>query len=236
MSLRTIPFSGTAGYAVGLMDALVQFFIALFHDMPTALEGLSQTMGPWVYVILFLIVFAETGLVVTPFLPGDSLLFAAGAVCALPGAGLNVWILGLALIVAALSGDFVNYNVGRWASKRLVANGKIAFVKQEHLVRTEAFFLRHGGKTIVLARFLPIIRTYAPFVAGAAKMHWLRFLSFSVGGAISWITIFLSLGFLFGNQPYVRANFKFVIIAIILISVAPAAIEFVRSRRKGIHA
>lgn len=217
------------------MDVLVQFFFQLFHDMPNALEGLSQAMGSWVYVVLFLIVFAETGLVVTPFLPGDSLLFAAGAVCALPGAGLNVWLLGLVLICAALCGDFLNYNVGRWLSGRLQAQGKIAFVKREHLQRTETFFVRHGGKTIVLARFLPIIRTYAPFVAGAARMHWARFLSFSIGGAMSWISIFLSLGFLVGNQPFIRANFKFVVIGIILISIIPAMIEFIRSRRKGIH-
>jgi membrane-associated protein len=213
------------------MSTIIDFFVLLFRDMPTALENLASSMGPWFYVVLFLIIFAETGLIVTPFLPGDSLLLAAGAVCALPGAGLNVWILGGALILAALTGDTVNYNLSRWAAKRFVSTGKIPFVKPEHLQRTTEFFKKHGGKTIVLARFLPIVRTYAPFVAGAGEMPRWRFFSYSVIGAITWISIFLGLGFVFGNQPAIRANFKYVIIAIIVISVLPAAIEFYRSRR-----
>lgn len=215
------------------VEPVLRFFVSLFHDMPGTLETLTQTMGPWFYVILFAIVFAETGFVVTPFLPGDSLLFAAGAVAALPNANVNVVLLGVILILAALGGDFVNYNVGRWAAKRLLRTGKIPLVRLEHLKKTENFFVKHGGKTIVIARYIPIIRTYAPFVAGLAEMSWFRFVGFSVAGAISWISIFLSLGYGFGNQPFVRANFKYVIVAIILISVAPAAIEFLRSRRRS---
>jgi membrane-associated protein len=210
---------------------VVDFLTRLFHDMPGTLEALSQTMGPWFYIILFTIIFCETGLVVTPFLPGDSLLFAAGAVCALPGAGLNVYLLGTILICAALLGDTVNYSVSRWAARKFMETGKIPFVKQEHLARTNEFFAKHGGRTIVLARFLPIIRTYAPFVAGAAGMPRKLFFGYSLVGAVTWISIFLALGFGFGNQPAIRANFKYVILAIILISVAPAVLEFMRARR-----
>lgn len=213
------------------METVIEFVKLFIHDMPTALENLSHAMGPWFYIVLFLIIFAETGLIVTPFLPGDSLLFAAGAVCALPGAGLNVWFLGGFLICAALLGDTVNYNLSRWAAAKFVATGKIPFVKAEHLKRTHLFFETHGGRTIVLARFLPIVRTYAPFVAGAGAMPRWRFLSYSVIGAITWISLFLGLGFSFGNQPAIRANFKYVILAIIVVSVLPGLIEFIRVRR-----
>lgn len=212
---------------------IVEFLTQLFHDMPGTLENLSQAMGPWFYIVLFTIIFCETGLIVTPFLPGDSLLFAAGAVCALPGAGLDFVLLGGLLVLAALLGDTVNYNLSRWATHKFMAMGKVPFVKAEHLKRTHMFFEKHGGKTIILARYLPIIRTYAPFVAGAAAMPRLRFFTYSVIGAISWISIFLGLGFVFGNQPSIRANFKYVILAIIVISVIPAVIEFIRVRRTG---
>ncbi len=216
------------------MEVIFEFIKLLIQDMPTALENLSNGMGPWFYVVLFLIVFCETGLIVTPFLPGDSLLFAAGAVCALPGANLNVYLLGSILFVAALGGDTVNYNIARWAERRFVSTGRIPFVKPEHLERTNAFFVKHGGKTIFLARFLPIVRTYAPFVAGASGMRRTRFYAYSVFGALTWIIVFLGLGFSFGNQPEIRANFKYVILAIIVISVLPAAFEFMRSRRAAV--
>lgn len=218
------------------MEMVFEFIKLFIHDMPTALENLSHAMGPWFYIVLFAIVFCETGLIVTPFLPGDSLLFAAGAVCALPGAGLDVVLLGALLMAAALLGDTVNYNVSRWATHKFVAQGKMPFVKAEHLKRTHEFFEKHGGKTIILARYLPIIRTYAPFVAGAAAMPRRKFFGFSVIGAFTWITLFLGLGFAFGNQPAIRANFKYVILAIIVISAAPAVIEFVRSRRPAVNA
>lgn len=213
------------------MEMIIEFVKLFIHDMPTALENLSHAMGPWFYIVLFLIIFAETGLIVTPFLPGDSLLFAAGAVCALPGAGLNVFLLGALLMCAALLGDTVNYNLARWASRKFIASGSVPFVKAEHLERTNEFFAKHGGKTVVLARFLPIVRTYAPFVAGAGAMPRWRFFTYSVVGAITWISLFLGLGFFFGNQPAIRANFKYVILTIIVISVIPAVIEFVRARR-----
>jgi len=174
---------------------------------------------------LFLIIFAETGLVVAPFLPGDSLLFAAGAVCALPGAGLNVVALGLLLIVAALLGDLTNYSVGRFVARKFMLTEKIPFIRQEHLDRTTRFFERHGGKTIVFARFLPILRTYAPFVAGAAQMSAKRYGTFCLLGALAWIPFFLGLGFAFGNQPEIRSNFKFVILAIIVISLKPVVYQ-----------
>ena len=218
------------------MEMVFEFIKLFIHDMPTALDNLSHAMGPWFYIVLFAIVFCETGLIVTPFLPGDSLLFAAGAVCALPGAGLDVVLLGALLMAAALLGDTVNYNVSRWATHKFVAQGKMPFVKAEHLKRTHEFFEKHGGKTIILARYLPIIRTYAPFVAGAAAMPRRKFFGFSVIGAFTWITLFLGLGFAFGNQPAIRANFKYVILAIIVISAAPAVIEFVRSRRPAVNA
>lgn len=213
------------------MEMIVEFVKLFIHDMPTALEQLSHGMGVWFYILLFMIIFCETGLIVTPFLPGDSLLFAAGAVCALPGANLNVVLLGGLLMLAALTGDTVNYNFSRWAAKKFVATGKVPYVKEEHLERTHLFFEKHGGKTIVLARFLPIIRTYAPFVAGASAMPRWRFFTYSVIGAVTWISIFLGLGFFFGNQPEIRANFKYVILAMIIIPGLPALIELIRSRR-----
>lgn len=217
----------------GRMDTIIEFIKLLIHDMPTALENLSHGMGPWFYVVLFTIIFAETGLVVTPFLPGDSLLFAAGAVCALPGANLNVVLLGVLLFAAALLGDTTNYNIARWAAKRFVTTGSIPFIKPEHLNRTNQFFYRHGGKTIFMARFVPIVRTYAPFVAGAGLMPRPRFYGYCVFGAFTWITLFLGLGYFFGNQPGIRANFKYVIIGIVVLSVLPAAIEYVRGRKHG---
>lgn len=208
---------------------IVEYARFFLSDMPTALEQLAASMGPLFYVILFAIIFAETGLVVTPFLPGDSLLFAAGAVCALPGAGLNVFLLGGILICAALLGDLTNYSVGRFVAKKFMLTEKVPFIRQEHLLRTTLFFERHGGKTIVLARFLPILRTYAPFVAGAAGMSPSRYAIFCLSGALTWIPFFLGLGFAFGNQPSIRSNFKYVILAIIVISLMPAVAQWVAS-------
>lgn len=210
---------------------IYDFLVQLFRDMPGTLENLSHAMGPWFYIVLFLIIFCETGLVVTPFLPGDSLLFAAGAVAALPGSGINVLLLGVLLVFAAIIGDALNYTISRWASARYL--GKVPFVKAEHIQRTTEFFARHGGKTIVFARFLPIIRTYAPFVAGAAHMSRSHFTAYNVLGALLWIPLFLGLGVFFGNQPVIRANFQYVILAIIVISALPAVAEFIRSRRRS---
>lgn len=183
--------------------------------------------GVWVYAILFLIVFVETGLVVMPLLPGDSLLFAAGAIAA-TGA-MNPLVLCILLFIAAVLGDTVNYHVGKYIGPR-VFEIKSRFINREHLLQTQSFFEHHGGKTIIFARFLPIIRTFAPFIAGVGHMHYPRFLSFNVVGAAAWVVSFVLLGYFFGNLPVVKDNFTYVIFAIIFISILPALIGFIRHR------
>jgi membrane-associated protein len=197
---------------------------------------LTQQFGPQVYALLFLVIFAETGLVVAPFLPGDSLLFAAGAVVATansqPGQpALSIFILWLLLVVAAILGDSVNYQIGRWLGLR-VFKPDARIMKTEYLERTEAFYAKHGGKTIILARFIPIVRTYAPFVAGASRMDYPRFLSFNIIGGVIWITLFLFAGYFFGNIPFIQRNFEYVVILIILLSVVPVIIEWLKGRRE----
>ncbi len=214
------------------IHAVIDFAQRFFTDLPGTLEYMSQSLGIWGYVILFLIIFCETGLVVFPFLPGDSLLFAVGAVTALPGAGLDLGLVCAVMIVAAILGDAVNYHIGNWAGRKYLSVGKIPFVRQDHLNRTHKYFEKHGGKTIIFARFIPIVRTYAPFVAGAAGMPYSRFVIFNVVGAICWIGSLAPLGFYFGNRPWVRNNFELVVLAIILISILPAVIEFIRMRRE----
>lgn len=208
---------------------LLSEFIAWFSGWwttfttPDGLEGLIQRIGPaWIYASLFAIVFCETGLVVTPFLPGDSLLFAAGTVAAI--GDLNVWWLGLLLFVAAVVGDTVNYHVGKWIGPPALS-GKYRFLKKEHLDKTQAFYAKHGGKAIILARFVPIVRTFAPFVAGVGTMDYGKFLFYNVFGAFLWITLFVGAGYIFGNLPLVRDHFSKVILAIIVVSVLPIAWE-----------
>jgi len=193
------------------------------------LDEIIRTYGSWTYSLLFLIVFAETGLVVTPFLPGDSLLFAAGAFAA--RGSLDVWSLFLVLTIAAIVGDTVNYAIGRYLTPRL-KNG-IPFIKQKHLDRTHAFYEKHGGKTIVIARFMPIIRTFAPFVAGVGAMEYHRFVLFNITGALLWVSLFVFGGYFFGNIPAVAENFTLVILAIIFVSVLPGVIEVLRHRRRA---
>lgn len=183
--------------------------------------------GVWIYAILFMIVFVETGLVVMPLLPGDSLLFAAGAIAA-TGA-MDPVLLCVLLFVAAVLGDTVNYHIGKYLGPRAF-DMKLPFVKKEYLYKTQAFFEKHGGKTIIFARFIPIIRTFAPFIAGVGQMHYPRFLAFNVVGAAAWVVSFITLGYLFGNHPVVKDNFTYVIFAIIFISILPAIIEFIRQR------
>jgi len=190
------------------------------------LLNLSQTYGVWLYAILFVIVFVETGLIVMPFLPGDSLLFAAGALAAL--GNINVWLLGGLLIVAATVGDTVNYAVGRYFKDFLARGGRLRFVKQKHLDRTHAFFERHGGKAIILARFVPIVRTMAPFCAGVGNMEYRRFFAYNVIGGVLWVVLGLTAGYLFGNIPVVQRNFSLVILGIVVASVIPIAIESIR--------
>jgi membrane-associated protein len=207
----------------------VKQFVDLFLHLDTHLSQVISQYGTWTYLILFLIVFCETGLVVTPFLPGDSLLFAAGTFAAL--GDLDVRVMILLLVVAAILGDTVNYWVGAAIGPRAF-QGNLRFLKQEHLDRTHAFYEKHGGKTIILARFVPIIRTFAPFVAGVGAMSYGRFLTYNVVGAILWVALLVLAGYFFGNIPVVRENFTIVILAIVAISVMPIAVEAIRERRR----
>jgi membrane-associated protein len=203
--------------------------IDVFLHLDAHLNEWAAALGPWLYLLLFAIVFCETGLVVTPFLPGDSLLFAVGALAAMPGSPIGVQSVSLLLIVAAILGDAVNYAIGKRVGPRVFQEGSRLF-KREHLVRTHEFYERHGGKTIILARFVPIVRTFAPFVAGIGEMTYLRFAIYNVTGAVLWVLLFVAGGYAFGNLPAVKRNFQYVILAIILISVAPMVIEYLRAR------
>lgn len=196
------------------------------------LNAWSTQLGPWIYLLLFLIVFAETGLVVTPFLPGDSLLFAIGALAALPNNAMNYWLLMLVLIAAALLGDTVNYFIGEKFAGRFFSDKNAKLLNPKHLQKTQDFYKKYGGKTIILARFVPIVRTYAPFVAGMSDMDYKKFMSFNIIGGVVWVFLFLTLGFFFGNFPIVQKNFTYLIFGIILISVAPIALELTKSRLK----
>lgn len=209
------------------MELLAQFIDVMLH-LDRHLALLVTNYGTWVYALLFLIVFCETGLVVTPFLPGDSLLFVAGALAAV--GGLDVGVLIVLLIVAAILGDTVNYAVGKWFGTRLATS---RWIKPEYLARTQAFYDRHGGKTIVLARFVPIVRTFAPFVAGIGVMRYRRFIAYNVGGAIGWVVFFVGGGYLFGNLPIVRQNLSLVLLGIIVLSLTPILWEFWRQRRRA---
>jgi membrane-associated protein len=218
------------------MEFLQQAF-DYFRHLDVHLADMLRQYGAWTYAILFLIIFCETGLVVTPFLPGDSLLFAAGAITAAannqPGEqqALSIIILWLVLMVAAVLGDTVNYQIGRAVGLR-VFKEDARVMKLEYLRRTEKFYAKYGGKTIILARFIPIVRTYAPFVAGASRMDYPRFLSFNVIGGVIWITAFLFAGYFFGNIPAVKHNFEYVVIGIILVSLVPPILEWLKHRRE----
>ena len=194
------------------------------------LDGLVTQFGPWLYVILFLIVFCETGLVVTPILPGDSLLFAVGALTAREG-GLNFWIVLVTLGLAAILGDTVNYWVGYFLGDK-VQKRFPRLVKAEYLERTHNFYERYGGKTIIIARFVPIVRTFAPFVAGVGRMTYARFMMFNVTGALLWIGLLVPAGHFFGNLQIVRKNFSLVVMAIIVLSILPGVFEFWRERKR----
>jgi membrane-associated protein len=212
---------------------LIRKFIDLVLHIDRHLGELIQQFGPWMYVLLFLIIFCETGLVVTPFLPGDSLLFAVGTFCALPPpSNLSLGTLLLILPVAAILGDTVNYWIGAKLGPRIFRGENVRFLNRKHLERTHEFYERYGGKTIILARFMPIVRTFAPFVAGMGKMTYRKFMSYNVIGGIIWIVSFLLLGYFFGNMPVVKKNFSLVILAIIILSILPAVIEFWRERRR----
>ena len=210
------------------MDLLASFFDLILHLDRHLLE-LAQNYGVWVYAVLFLIVFLETGVVVTPFLPGDSLLFVAGTIAA--AGELNIHALVLLLIAAAIAGDSLNYAIGRYLGPRVFRFDDSRFFKRAYVDRTHAFFERHGGKAIILARFVPIVRTYAPFVAGIGAMRYRRFLMFNVTGAVLWVALLAYAGFFFGNLPLVKNNLTAVILGIIVLSIMPGIIEFWRAKR-----
>lgn len=253
------------------MPEFIQQLLDILHDLPAFLDSFVKDHGIWVYVLLFAIIFAETGLVVMPFLPGDSLLFAAGAVAA-RDVGMNVWVLSIVLIVAAVLGDAVNYHLGRWIGPKVFSRGASdraageraarasepasssalseasatpakspstlqrlleKALNRKHLDRAHAFFDKYGGKAVVLARFVPIVRTFIPFVAGAGAMNYSKFAFYNVLGAVLWVGICVGAGWYFGNFEWVKKNFEAVLIAIIVISLIPLVIEFILAKRKG---
>ena len=203
---------------------MMDFLLHIEQMLPTLLEN----YGLWIYAILFLIIFVETGLVVMPFLPGDSLLFAAGALAVSTGA-MNPWLLGVLLFIAAVLGDTLNYHIGKYIGPRVFEMNS-RFINKEHLLKTQAFFDKHGGKTIIFARFVPFARTFAPFVAGAGNMNYKFFLTYNVVGAFAWVASFITLGCLFGNMPIVKDNFTHLIFGIIILSVLPGLIGYIRQK------
>ncbi|RAK66706.1 DedA family protein [Hymenobacter edaphi] len=211
------------------MEILKDFVDIVLH-LDKHLNELVQQYGIWTYAILFLIIFVETGVVVLPFLPGDSLLFAAGSLAALNGSPLNVGLLMLLLIVAAVLGDALNYHIGDFIGPR-VFRRDYRFLKREHLLRTQQFYEKHGAKTIILARFIPIIRTFAPFIAGVGTMSYTKFLSYNLAGAVLWVVLLTGAGYFFGQIPIVQKNFSLVVLAIIVLSLLPAVFEFIKQRR-----
>ncbi|MCO5143354.1 MAG: DedA family protein [Oligoflexia bacterium] len=212
------------------MEHLYQILDIVLH-LNQYLNEWILLFGPWIYVILFLIIFAETGLIIFPFLPGDSLLFALGALTSGENASLNLPLLCVVLITAAIIGDAVNYAIGRFVGMKLFTNPKSKIFRREHLQRTQDFYDRHGGKTIILARFIPIIRTFAPFVAGVAGMSYPKFFTYNVVGAVVWVVSISVAGNIFGNLPIVQKNFHLVVLAIIVISFIPVLIEAMKARK-----
>lgn len=206
------------------ISAIIDFILHIDQHLQT----LSAEYGVWIYAILFLIVFCETGLVVTPFLPGDSLLFAAGSLAAV--GGMNIHLMVMLLLIAAIIGDAVNFAVGKYFGARLFANPNSRIFKQSYLHRTQAFYAKHGGKTIIIARFIPIIRTFAPFVAGMGHMDYSRFIRYNIIGALAWVLLFSYTGYFFGQMPLVKQNLSLILLAIIVLSVLPAVVEILRHR------
>lgn len=209
---------------------VIKFLIDFILHMDVHLNEIISNYGTWTYGILFFVIFMETGFVVTPFLPGDSLLFAAGTFAAL--GSLNPIYLFLLLTVAAILGDTVNYSIGKYIGPRAFS-GDIKFLKQEHLDKTQEFYEKYGGKAIILARFIPIIRTFAPFVAGIGTMKYRKFIAYNVIGGIVWVAVFTFLGYFFGNIEFVKKNFELVIFAIIFISFIPPVLEVLKARKEG---
>ena len=212
-----------------LVKKLVDFILHIDRH----LAEIISAYGLWTYAILFAIIFVETGLVVMPFLPGDSLLFAAGAFAAKPETGLNVHLIALLLFIAAVLGDTLNYWIGAKVGPAVFKREDSVWLRKKHLERAHEFFERYGGRAVILARFVPIVRTFVPFVAGIGQMTYTRFLAYNVIGGFLWIYFFTYAGFAFGNQPFVQKNFKLVILAIIFLSVLPIVIEFAKEWRRA---
>lgn len=208
----------------------ILYFVDLIRHLDVHLNDLVGTMGPWFYLAMFAIIFCETGLVVTPFLPGDSLLFTLGAMCMSNNSELNLLAMGLTLLVAAVLGDAVNYSLGYWTGPRVFKSEKSLLLNKDHLLKAQGFYEKYGKKMIILARFVPIIRTFAPFVAGIGKMNYPTFLAYNVVGAIAWVGLCMGAGALFGQIPWVKKNFEVVILGVIFISILPLVYEFVLSR------
>lgn len=230
------------------MDS-IRYIIDLFLHVDKNLAAIIANFGGWSYGILFAVIFMETGLVVTPFLPGDSLLFAAGALSASLGA-FNIWLLWGLMVAAAFLGDTVNYSIGYYLGSQIYDKSKTnqkvdkegvgykiakiikKLIKQEHIDKAQEFYEKHGGKAIVLARFVPIVRTFAPFVAGVGKMHYGKFISYNFWGGLVWVTLFTWGGYLFGNIPFVKENFHYVVVGIVLVSVVPIVMEVMKARKE----
>jgi membrane-associated protein len=218
-----------------LKHAVLEFIQAIIDfilHIDKHLVEIVNDYKTWTYLILFIIIFAETGFVVTPFLPGDSLLFAAGAIVAKPESDLNIFLMTGLLIVAAILGDMANYHIGDYIGPKAFS-GRYKFLKKEYLEKTQSFYIKHGGKTIIYARFIPIIRTFAPFVAGVGTMSYGKFASYNVIGGVIWVVSFLFLGYFFGGLPIIKSNFTYVIFGIILLSLLPPVIEYFRGRNKS---
>jgi membrane-associated protein len=207
----------------------LNYFIDLFLHLDTHLSAITNEYGLLTYLLLFVIVFCETGLVITPFLPGDSLIFATGALAA--SGSLNLFTIFVILCIAAIAGDTVNYQIGHSVGDRVTSYKNIRFIKQEHLDRTHSFFEKYGVKTIIIARFVPVIRTFAPFVAGIGTMPYSTFISYNIIGGISWVMLFLFGGYFFGNLPVVKDNFSFVILGVIFVSLLPGIIAYIQTKR-----
>lgn len=210
-----------------VISTIIDFILHIDQHLAT----LSAEYGLWIYAILFLIIFCETGLVVTPFLPGDSLLFAAGGIAAV--GGMNIHVMVLLLLIAAIVGDAVNFMIGKYFGAKLFANPDSKIFRRSYLDKTHRFYEKHGGKTIIIARFVPIVRTFAPFVAGMSDMHYGRFLHYNVVGAVLWVVSFSYAGYFFANLPIVKNNLSLVLAAIIIISILPGIIEIIRARRSN---
>ncbi|MDR0686610.1 MAG: DedA family protein [Dysgonamonadaceae bacterium] len=211
------------------MNSIIDFFLRL----DVHLSELIKSYGTWFYAIMFLVIFCETGLVITPFLPGDSLLFAAGALAAIGDKNIDVHFLVVLLVVAAILGDACNYFIGKYFGRKLFRDPDSRIFKRSYLEKTHTFYERHGGKTIIMARFIPIVRTFAPFIGGMGRMHYPRFFSFNVFGGVLWVTLFTYAGYFFGEMEFVKKNLTLLMLAIVFASVIPAVVEAFRNRLRS---